>query len=265
MPVPTPFAALIAAVAGADGDDAITVPDDWLQGRTVYGGLALALGLEAAALAIDDGAVLRSAQVAFIGPASGRISISVAPLRRGRNVTFLGVDLHGAGGIASHMTLCYGAARPSALQENRLIMPEAPAPEDCPPFLGGIAPPAFIRHFELRRAGGEAPASAAATGEMLVWARHRDQAAWSGLSALMALADVLPPAIVTRLDSMAPVSSMTWQVNPLAPAPQTRNGWWLMQSVNEAAGDGYASQNMLTWSANGEAVLAGRQSVAVFA
>lgn len=259
------FSELIASVAGGDGVFEVEVPDGWLQGRTVYGGLALALGLRAAGSMTAPDCLLRSAQVAFIGPASGSIKITVTPLRHGRNVSYIGVDLLGEDGLATHMTLCFGRGRASRLAGSRLAKPDVPPPDDCPPFLGSIDAPRFIAHFELRIAGGERPASASARGEMLVWLRHRDPAARNGLIPLLAAADALPPAILTRLAAMAPLSSMTWQVDPLVAEPVTRDGWWLMQSVADAAGEGYAAQTMRTWSMTGEAVLAARQAVAVFA
>ena len=57
---------------------------------------------------------------------------------------------------------------------------------------------------------------------------------------------------------------MTWMVNVLSDAPTTRDGWWLLQSRAESAGDGYSSQDMLVWNRDGELVIAGRQSVAIF-
>ncbi len=47
---------------------------------------------------------------------------------------------------------------------------------------------------------------------------------------LMAVADCLPPAAMKLLGGPAPVSSMTWQLNLLADAPVTQDGWWLAAS-----------------------------------
>ena len=52
-----------------------TVPDNWLQGRTAYGGFSAALALHAAQKSDLDLPPLRSAQVSFIGPLSGDIVI----------------------------------------------------------------------------------------------------------------------------------------------------------------------------------------------
>jgi hypothetical protein len=66
------------------------------------------------------------------------------------------------------------------------------------------------------------------------------------------------------LPRATPVSSMHWQVNMLTPAPATRDGWWLLRSVGDYAEKGCSSQRMAAWNADGEPVMAGMQSVALF-
>jgi acyl-CoA thioesterase len=83
--------------------------------------------------------------------------------------------------------------------------------------------------------------------------------------ALLALADMPPPALMAMFTELAPISSMTWMVNVLCDEPRTRDGWWLLQSRAENASQGYSSQDMLVWNRDGELVIAGRQNVAIFA
>ena len=58
--------------------------------------------------------------------------------------------------------------------------------------------------------------------------------------------------------------TMQWQANLLTPAPRTREGWWLLRSTGDYAEQGCSSQRMAIWSADGEPMMAGMQSVAVF-
>jgi len=97
-----------------------------------------------------------------------------------------------------------------------------------------------------------------------IWVRHRDEKA-TGIVALLALADMPPPALMPMFSEYAPISSMTWMANILTDKPATRDGWWLLQSRAEHAIEGYSSQDMLVWNSDGEMVIAGRQSVAIFA
>jgi hypothetical protein len=61
----------------------------------------------------------------------------------------------------------------------------------------------------------------------------------------------------------APISSVSWQVDVLDPAP-LGVGWHLVRSTAEVAAGGYAAQTMGLWREDGTPVLAGRQMVALF-
>lgn len=47
-------------------------------------------------------------------------------------------------------------------------------------------------------------------------------------------------------------------------APSSASGWWLLDSRIDAAGGGYASQDMTLWNDAGHLVARARQMVAVF-
>ena len=68
-----------------DGGFATAIPEDWMQGRTSYGGFSAALALEAARGLAPDLPPLRSAQVSFVGPLSGEVEVRARMLRRGKN------------------------------------------------------------------------------------------------------------------------------------------------------------------------------------
>ena len=66
------------------------------------------------------------------------------------------------------------------------------------------------------------------------------------------------------MTARAPVSSMTWLCNLLTPQPVTRDGWWLLRAVGNYAENGCSSQDMAIWNADGAAIAAGMQSIAIF-
>ncbi|GER07889.1 acyl-CoA thioesterase [Iodidimonas muriae] len=255
------FSSLLSGLEKTESGYRATVFEDWLQGRTLYGGLSTALSYEAVRQSLDGtNPPLRSAQIAFIGPASGDLAIKVTPLRQGRSVHFLSVDLVGEKGLATRATFCFGAARGSSLTLDPPAMPDVPDPEtllDIPPLPGA---PNFIKHFDMRLAipPGKEKAS------VLFWVRHRDIKAHQSVEGLLALADSLPPAIIIAKGKMVPVSTMTWQVNMLQQRIETRDGWWLVQSTAEAIEAGYSSQPMMVWSRDGTAMISATQSIAVF-
>ena len=57
----TPFSSMLGTMTRSEDDFAITLPPDWLQGRTAYGGLSAALCVQAALRAHPDLPPLRSA------------------------------------------------------------------------------------------------------------------------------------------------------------------------------------------------------------
>lgn len=260
----TAFHALMSGLEGCNGRYAGVIPEDWMQGRTTFGGLAAAYCLEGALRAYPQQAPLRSAQVAFIGPAGGPVEIESSVLRAGRAVTFLGADLFADKGIATRAIFAFGAGRPSVFERVFTPTPAVPAPEDCDPYFDSAFQPAFARQFDNRLAKGARPVSGSGHHDHFVWVRHKDERATS-LAALLALADMPPPAMLPMFTQFAPISSMTWIVNFLTSAPRTRDGWWLLQFRAENASEGYSSQDMMVWNRDLEPVIAGRQSVAIFA
>jgi len=260
----TAFTDLLAAIKREGDDFRVTISDDWLQGRTAYGGLSAALCVEAAMRAVPGLPTLRSAQFTLIGPAAGPLIMRASVLRRGKSAVFVGVDLSGEAGLAARAVLSFGVARNSAIAYEDLPMPKVTPLADSPPFFAeGRNPITFQQHFEHRIAGGTRPLSGG-TPEYLIWYRHRDERARTGIVPLIALADGPPPAIMAMFPQFAPISTMTWSVDVLVDEPATTDGWWLIQSKAETAANGYSTQAMMVWNAQGKPVIAHRQNVAIF-
>jgi acyl-CoA thioesterase len=262
----TEFTELMAGIERASNAWAIDVSDDWQQGRTIYGGLAAALCLEATLREFPDLPPLRSAQFAFIGPATGELRISPSVLRKGKSTVFTGVDLFGDAELATRAILCFGAARESALAYDAIAAPAAKAPDQCPDFFQN-APPGlrFLAHIDGRAAAGSLPFSSAANPDMTLWLRHRDPVLKSSLVSLLALADAPPPAALAMADKPGgAISTMTWSIDMLTDAPNTNDGWWLVRTSADKVAGGYSSQSMTVWNAAGNPVMASRQNVAMF-
>ena len=67
----------------------------------------------------------------------------------------------------------------------------------------------------------------------------------------LAKRDAPPPAVLGMMKSVRGISSMNWNINMLVDAPQTRDGWWLLNTFSQHASNGYASQIMHVWDADG--------------
>jgi acyl-CoA thioesterase len=259
------FTELMASMT-TDGDTcSATATEDWLQGRTMYGGLSAAFCLESASRQLGELPPLRSAQFSFVGPAADTVMIRPMVLRKGKSTVFVGVDLFSEIGFATRATLCYGAARTSAISYGSLAAPKVPEPDTCPPFFRKIPGLNFIQHFEGRFAGGHPPFSESEQPTFALWLRHRDEARPTSISALVALTDAPPPAALVKFERPSgPISTMTWGVDLLTDGIETRDGWWLLETRAESIRDGYSSQATTLWNADRQPVLVSRQNVAVF-
>lgn len=255
---------LASLTAKADGRYHTRIPGNWLQGRTTYGGLSAALCYEAGKPLGRD-MVLRSAQVAFVGPAGGDVWLAAEVLRAGKSSTYVGVDLFGEKGLATRAVFVFGAARPDSLQiVPRLVAPERQAPNTANSMFPENVGPSFIGNFQVELLAGGIPMSGSDTVENLYWLRHRDAAAPSDITSLLALTDAPPPVAMSLCSSPVMISSMNWSIDILTDTFESKDNWWLSQAKAETIKDGYSSQGMTLWSQDGTPVLASRQTIAIF-
>jgi acyl-CoA thioesterase len=263
--VMTPFSQLIRSITKTGSHHSVNAPDDWRQGRTLYGGISAALCLEAVLRDFSDLPPLRSAQIAFVGPATAEAQMHTQLLRQGKSASFIACDLMSDGQVATRALFCFGGERTIAPLIDAPSMPaDLPPPDQCSDFFGGPFGPVFTQHFDMRRAKGPMPLSGADAADVYLWARHKDEAATRGAVALLALADAAPPAAIALPTSIKAISSMTWTLDFVAPQLCDQGDWWLCQSLAENNAHGYSAQSMAIWSETGEAVVRGRQTIAIF-
>lgn len=256
------FPEVLAAAEPIEGGFRAAVPPDWHQGRTAYGGFSSALALTAAMRLGGELPPLRSTQVSMIAPLVGKIEVRAREVRRGRNVVWMKAEIAGEKGVG--LTASFAFMRPveSVLKIDAQSLPDGLiAPEDGAP-LSSSRGATFLRHnFDVRFA---LPKSTAKRAEMCWWARARDRTNLAPIIELLLCADVLPPGVMPLLDPTVPVSTMHWQANILTAVPQTDRGWWLLRSTGDHARSGFSSQRMSMWNTNGQPIMAGLQSIAIF-
>lgn len=250
----------LAAARPIEGGFAATVPEDWKQGRTAYGGFSAALALVAAQRLADDLPPLRSATVNFVGPLSGEVEVRARLLRRGRNATWIDAEVTSEAGVGLTATFVFmGAVEASTLHLHDVPIPDVVPLVDAVP-LPLTAGPSFAPNFERRFAQHR---SEERRPEIIWWERLRDVEGLDPMVAMILLADALPPGVMP-LTGPAPISSMTWLINLLTPLPQTSDGWFLLRALGNYAEKGCSSQDMAIWNTDGEAVAVGMQSIAIF-
>ncbi|MBC9031507.1 thioesterase family protein [Sphingomonas sp. JC676] len=257
----TPIADILASAARTEAGFTCTVPGDWMQGRTAYGGLSAALALQAALECEPDLPPLRSAQVAFIGPLAGGVTVTATKLRRGRNAAFLQADVACEAGLGLRATFVFMAPLSSAVAHD--TAPRAPIAPPAPnaEIYTGPDDSFFTSNFNFHD-----PKAAPGPAEWLRWARLRGRDNLHPMVELMAIGDALPPAAFKLIeDRRAPLSSLNWQINFVAAQPATEDGWWLLASAADIAKNGYSSQRMTVWNATGDLIAEAMQGVAIFA
>lgn len=234
--------------------------DGWLQGRTMYGGASSFLAYAAARKALPDLPPLRSAQVGFIAPVGADAEIAVSVLRTGKSVTQVQTDLY-SGDVLAHRGLwLFGSARPSNGSVEAPLAEGFMAVEDMEQL---NAPEGlhFVHNLEIRRAE---PKGGLAKGKVRRWVRLKDREGLDPMGELVLLGDALPPGSIRAMERPGPISSINWTFTVLGDAPVTRDGWWLLETSSNHMAEGFSSETLRMWNADGVEVMRGLQSVAIF-
>jgi acyl-CoA thioesterase len=126
----TAFPELIAARRRGDHATTFEVTEDWLQGRTSFGGLISAYAVQAmrdvAGAGWPANVSLRALQTSFIAPiGSGKVDVAVRLLREGKSVRQVQAEVRKDGQTCSVMLGVFAVQRASALA---VLRPTRPAP-----------------------------------------------------------------------------------------------------------------------------------------
>lgn len=258
------YSQVLDSVRQQDGGWIADVPEDWLQGRSVFGGLQAALALRAMRSLVPRTVPLRTLQTTFLAPVpAGPLRLQAQVLRAGKSATHVEARL-----VDGAQTLCivigvFGAARPSAVRvEQAQPAVEGGKPIEFP-FVAGVTP-AFSQHFAVRWLRGGLPFSGSPQTQNVVEIGLRDDAAASE-EHVLAIADFIPPIALSQMRQPVAGSSMTWMIEFLAGRIDglPLQGW-RMDGELSAARDGYTSQTGWLWGPHGQAVALSRQSMVVF-
>jgi acyl-CoA thioesterase len=249
----------------------VVVPDDWLQGRSVFGGMQMALAMRAMRETMPDEArvlPLRTAQVTFVAPLPGREAIAARAetLRVGRSTSHARCDLMHGTNVACSVTAVFGQPRPSQFVRE-IPRPDVPAaPEElADAFQDARVAPAFVQHLQMRWARGGPPGSGQSDPRTSIYVRLRDTRC-EPEDALVALADSIPTPVLSMLRKPAPASSLTWMLEVVRdPVHLDVHGWAFIDTEVRAGTDGYLSQTSLLYGADGHAYAVSHQTVGVFA
>jgi acyl-CoA thioesterase len=259
------FDDIMASLRLANGTHAGHVTPDWMQGRTVYGGMSAAICLQAVRNEHKGLPPLRSAHISFAGPVAGDVIVKTAMLRQGKSASFVTADLSSEAGFGTHATFCFGADRVSSKRQARFPMPTVPTPNDVGShFRESGGRPHFTHHFDMRLAAGSRPVSGAGEADICLWLKAHEGMNGALDVALLALGDAPPPAALSLFDEFTPLSTMTWAIDMMTTDLVSPDGWYLSHLKSDSIGDGYSSQSMGMWTSDGRPILASKQTIALF-
>ena len=238
----------------------ISIPPSWHQGRTSYGGLSSALAYQAAKLSAEELPPLQSAQIAFVGPLAGDVEVTATVLRRGKNTAFVKSEISSADGIGLSCTFIFMNRRTSHLDYEELPRPDFP-PIPAEENVRSGPSEFFTGHMQYPDKRLEL---GMATNRLASWHRFTEHSGLDHVAELLCIGDALPPSAMGLMTEKGMVSSMNWQINMLTDTPTTKDGWWFLESETHQAANGASSQYMTAWNSEGQPMLTGMQSVAIF-
>ena len=243
---------------------AVTLPDaeNWMQGRTLYGGASGLVAYTAAIRAFDDLPPLRAAQIGFVAPVGGEVELGARIVRRGRNVAQVRSEIRCEGKVALTAFWLFGEGREPNAQHPAAEVDDWPGgPDKNETVMAGKGPSFIAGNFELKRAQDTSGPGAPVVRR---WLRLSEPSGLDPVSELILLGDTLPPGAMRAMRRQGPLSSINWSFNLLDTAPATTDGWWLAETASQWADEGYSSERLRLWNADGKQMLDGMQSAAIF-
>jgi acyl-coenzyme A thioesterase PaaI-like protein len=261
----TPFSVLLSRIQAGEGAATLDVPEDWLQGRTLFGGLQAVVGL-AAMRSLAPEAPLRSLQVTFLAPVpGGMVQARARILRSGKSATHVEARIVEGDNTLAMMVGVFGLPRPSAVAlrpQQPVVTPDQPF--DLP-FVPGVAPN-FTQHFKARWIVGGRPWSGIAKPDSVIELAMRDEGNATE-SHVIAMADFLPPIALSYLKTPVAAASLTWMLELLTEDVSSLAlplDGWRIDATMTAAHSGYINQSSTLWGPGGVPVALCRQTMVVF-
>lgn len=241
-----------------------TVSEDWLQGRSAFGGLQSALALRAMRELVPADMPLRSLQTTFVAPVPGGIvGIRAQRLREGHSVIQVEASLCDGGQTLCRLVGVFGSARPSILDLQPVQAPVTSTTARELRYVEGRMP-AFTQHFRANWLRGDLPFSGGHRRDSVLQLSLRDQGE-PDETHVLAFADFIPPIALSMFDALTPGSSLTWMIELLRDRYDDLGmDNWRVDADLIAARDGYTNQSVMLWGPRGEPVALSRQSMVVF-
>lgn len=257
--------------AQIDQSEWVDIPEGWLQGRTIYGGLVASILMHKAIATIaDESKGLLSASVTFVGPVQlAKVKLSAEILRQGKSVTTIEVRLWQDDAVQTILLASFGVLRDSSIVvHHEEPAPEYPAVEQLQIAQHHPLAPECFKQMQMIWAEGQYPCTASPKPDFGGWFRfdpalHENRALQT--ADLMAAFDMWPPGVLPMFKTMASASSLTWQLTCVHPLQSNLHDWLKYKVFTDYAAHGYATEQAQLWDSTGRLIAISRQVVTVFA
>ncbi len=240
--------------------------ESWSQGRSAFGGLSAAFAVTAMNKLVDSDMPMRSLMVSFIAPIPpGAVSVETRIQRRGKNVIQLSADVMSEGKCCLQAMGVYGRGREAIAVPPKGEFQPPPKDQGIPFMAHAKRVPSFIGYFDGCWSSGGLPFSGRSETELDLWAKHQIDMSEFPTEALVAIADIPPPVVLSHFDKPpVPASSLTWSLEFLKPPGEVPMGWFFLHFDMEAAAEGYTQQSGKIYSEDGTLCALSRQCMVYF-
>ncbi len=247
----------------------ISVSEEWMQGRGIYGGVPAASMVHAMTRDIEHPeAILRSLTVHFCAPLEpGVAEVKARTIRAGRRVLHAAASVSQRGIITTHCTASFAAPRVGDLLWSEMQMPDVPPADDLPSIpVADMGGPRFAQHFDYRFPSEPFPLSGAETARLRTWIRPVDSPVMDTPHAV-GLLDAGAPAVMSRLTAPRAMASIDFRIQfftalPIAELDPTHH--WFLDTHARMVGDGYSEEMAWLFSPTGQPVATCQQLIAIF-
>ena len=232
----------------------------WASLVGIHGGYTAAIVANAMTAAVDDRSrALRSFATQFASiPRPGRVDIEVTVERTGKSMTTTSARLLQEGRVLQVAHAASSTTRPGLVYDD-YRRPRAADPGDTPRFesSGGVG---HFQNADVRLDPDHVLFGGAAEARVAAWLRPLQgepiDAAW-----LVAMCDLLPPAVFSRTTGPTPAATIEYVVHLAASAPAIAPGEFVYLSCHSPLSDeGFAVEDATMWAPDGRVLAVARQT-----
>lgn len=244
-----------------------TLSERWANGPGAYGGIVAASLLHQMRRVLDaPDQKPRTLTLHMMAPVRFEpADMDVRLERRGRSISHLTATLRQAGDRVAIGSGTFGARRDGAPTLRRLDPPDVPPPDEIEALRDNPLLPEFARQsFEYRPCIGDLPMSGADEPISGGWLAT-DEPAEDGPVLAASLLDAWPPSVFPTFETFrrTVTADLRYQFWSAGDRSGETDAPFLFRAESEVVEDGYAEEDALLWSRDGEIVGRAKQLYAI--